>query len=238
MIETLLNQQETIETMEDRELKIIQNKIGYRFNSDSFLLVDFLFDRIKHNTKNEKFKVADLGAGVGIMSCLLAKSHYFNRIVAFEIQKSLAAIAHKNVVLNKQDNLIDIRCQDFAQEKRREDALFYDFIICNPPYKKIGTGKQNSCKEKLIARHEIKVCATSIAKSINYLMKPDGQAYIVYPTVRLPEIMITYKKHHLEPKSLQFVYHSINHGADIFLLELSKGGKESLKVLNPIFIKH
>ncbi len=60
----ILNNNEKIEDLEDKRLKIIQAKDSYRFSVDSILLLNFI--RLK-NYEN----IIDLGTGSGIIPLLL-----------------------------------------------------------------------------------------------------------------------------------------------------------------------
>ena len=76
-----LKENERIDNLEYKNLKIIQNKNGFCFGIDSVLLVDFAKD-IKKNAKG-----VDLGTGTGIISILLAAKTNLSNIIGVEIQK-------------------------------------------------------------------------------------------------------------------------------------------------------
>ena len=61
-MEIKLKENERIDDLEFKNLKIIQNKDGFCFGIDSILLTDFA-KNIKQNSK-----VIDLGTGTGIMT--------------------------------------------------------------------------------------------------------------------------------------------------------------------------
>ena len=226
---------ETLERMDQRDISILQNKEGYRFNSDSTLLIAFTINIIRLLPLNKQSRIADLGSGCGILSVLCAKSNLFAKVSAYEIQESLFELTKKNIKLNHVEELIEVFNQDYTSIDNKLELLSYDFIICNPPYTKIGDGKTSKNQEKLIARHEVKTTLETLGNAFNKLLKPTGRVFLVYPVRRLAEFIFYMKSIHLEPKTLQFIFHNKNADSELFLAELVKGGKSSLKVLEPFF---
>ncbi|MDA8339276.1 MAG: methyltransferase [Nitrospiraceae bacterium] len=96
----------TLDTI--RDIQIYQNKNGYRFSVDALLLFSFInLPRVK--------KIADLGAGSGIIGILLAKKYPDAKITLIELQKSLARLAEKNVVLNNLDERVKVVIADVKE---------------------------------------------------------------------------------------------------------------------------
>ena len=66
------------------------------------------------------------------------------------------------------------------------------------------------------------------------LLKNNGNFAIVHRPERLIEILLEFRKNNIEPKRIQFVYEKISKGSTLVLIEGQKGGKEGLKIENPI----
>lgn len=222
---------ESLEVMDDRALKVIQSRDGYRYNSDSFLLADFVVDRIRE-LKRPPGAIVDLGTGCGILALMMAKSKLFSKVSAFEVQEGLFGLAKRNIELNNLD--INLELKDFTL-KDPKDNLKYDYVISNPPYKKLGTGNINDNKEKEIARHEVRTDLKKLCNTLNYILNPQGRAFIVFPSYRMSEFIGVFKSFSLEPKTIQMIYHDSQSHSDNFLVEVVQGGKEFLKVLRPNF---
>ena len=82
-----LKNNERIDDLEFKGLKIIQNKEGFCFGIDSVLLSDFSKE-IKDNSI-----VLDLGTGTGILSILLSEKTKLKKIYGVEIQDEVADMA-------------------------------------------------------------------------------------------------------------------------------------------------
>ena len=74
-----LNENERIDDLEFKDLKIIQNKNGFCFGIDAVLLSDFAKD-IRNNAK-----VLDLGTGTGILGILLCGKTNPSKIYGIEL---------------------------------------------------------------------------------------------------------------------------------------------------------
>ena len=82
-----LNEDERIDDLEYKDLKLIQNKNGFCFGVDAVLLSDYA-KNIKKGTT-----VVDIGTGTGIVSILLCAKTNLKKIYGIEIQEDVAEMA-------------------------------------------------------------------------------------------------------------------------------------------------
>jgi len=223
------NNNEKIEDLGDKGLKIIQASDSYRFSVDSILLLNFI--RLK-NYEN----IIDLGTGSGIIPLLLFSKRKGLSIYGIEIQKELADMARRSVELNKLQNYIIIIQEDFRNLKNIFKNQQFDVVVSNPPYISLGQGKINPLSSKAIARHEIKGDLEDIISVSNYLLKNKGRIYLIYRSAKLIKLVLALKKFGIEPKVIKFIHPQPGEKANLVLLEGIKGGKEELKIENPIFL--
>ena len=97
-----LNENERIDDLEFKDLKIIQNKNGFCFGIDAVLLSDFAKD-IRNNAK-----VLDLGTGTGILGILLCGKTNLSKIYGIEVQSEVANMALRSITLNNLNNKFEI----------------------------------------------------------------------------------------------------------------------------------
>ena len=224
-----LNNNEKIEDLGDKRLKIIQARDSYRFSVDSILLLDFI--RLKNYEK-----IIDLGTGSGIIPLLLFGKRKGLSIYGIEIQKDLADMARRSVELNKLQNNITIIQEDFRNLKNIFKNQQFDVVVSNPPYISIGRGKINPSSSKAIARHEIKGDLEDMISTSNYLLKNKGRIYLIYRSAKLIKLVITLEKYGIEPKVIKFIHPRPGENANLVLIEGIKRGKEELRIEDPIFI--
>ena len=132
-----LNNNERIDDLEYKDLKIIQRKDGFCFGIDSVLLSNYAKD-IKRGTVG-----LDLGTGTGILGILLCGKTDLSKIYGIEVQQEVAEMAQRSIKLNNLENRFEIINKNIKDLESVFDKNSFDFIITNPPYKKMDTGKTN-----------------------------------------------------------------------------------------------
>ena len=219
------------------DIQLYQHKSGYRFSADAVLLSAFI------NTPRLK-KIADFGAGSGIIGLLLAKKYPAAEITLIELQENLVRLAEKNAALNGLDKDVkvvhaDIRklfSEGYVQRIGNDPLHTYDLVVSNPPFRKTKTGLISPDDEKATARHEIHLPIASLMKSAFSLLRHHGRLCVIYLPERLAEVMDAMRQHCLEPKRLCFVHSNVSSEAKMVLIEAVKEGKAGLKVERPLYL--
>jgi tRNA1Val (adenine37-N6)-methyltransferase len=223
------NFDETIDALFQGKLKFYQSRRGYRFSLDAILLAYFA-------TVKPKEKIADLGTGNGVIPLVLAQRVPSLSIVGVEVQGDLADRARRNVEVNGADERIRIIQGDVREITRMAAAESFDAVLCNPPYRKPGSGRTNPSEEKKIARHEILGTLQDFLEAGRYLLRADGRMTLVYPAVRSIDLLAALRAARLEPKRLRVVYSQPDAEASLILVEGVKGGRSGAKIMPPLFI--
>ena len=227
-----IKENERIDDLQYKDLKIIQETDGFCFGIDSILLSDFA-KNIKKNSK-----VADLGTGTGIIGVLLCKKTNLAEMTGIEIQEDVANMAERSIKLNNLEEkfrIINSNINEIFSRKLLEKNVF-DVVVMNPPYKEVGTGEINENEKKLISRHEIKANLSDFIKTASGLLKDKGELYIVHKPERMPDIIQKLRENKIEPKELRVVYSNKNSEASLILIKAVKGGKKFLKIDRPLYI--
>lgn len=172
-----LQEDEQLDDLLIDERKIIQQKDGYHFSSDSVRLAKFV-----------KFKsgdrICEFCAGSGIISILLAIDGA-NDLTCIELQKDLANICQKNVKINDFEGKIKVLNENLVDIHKKIGCEIFDIIICNPPFEKTKNNLEEN--QVNIAKFELCVNLKQIACEASRLLKFKGKFFAVVPAKRLFE---------------------------------------------------
>jgi tRNA1(Val) A37 N6-methylase TrmN6 len=222
------------DTLFDGRLICIQHRHGYRFSIDAVLLAHFI--KLRRDSH-----VLDIGGGCGVISLILAYRYQHVGITVLELQADLADLARKNIELNDAQaggfqERIEVVHGDLRTIDKHVQAGVYDWVVCNPPYRKSGSGRINPVSEQAVARHELQADLQAVIAACVYAVRTRGRVAFVYPAVRGISLFHEMRNQGLEPKRLQVVYSYPSSQAGLLLVEAVKGGGEELKIAPPFYI--
>ena len=229
-MEIELEENERIDDLGVKNLKIIQNKSGFCFGIDSVLLSNFA-----KNIKKDSM-VLDLGTGTGIIPTLLCGKTELKKVIGVEIQKDVANMAKKSIKLNKLEDKFEIINENIINLNKIFKKNTFDVIITNPPYKKKNTGVINENEKKLISRHEMTASLEDFIRITKDLLKDKGEFYMVHRPDRLVDILSLMRKYKIEPKKLQFVCANKNKEPNLILIKGIKNANNFLKIEKNLYI--
>ena len=225
-----LKENERIDDLEFKGLKIIQNEKGFCFGMDSVLLSDFA-----KNMKNNS-TVLDLGTGTGIIPILLCGKTNLKKVIGIEIQQDVANMAKRSSQLNNLQDRFEVVNTNIIDLKNIYEKQSFDVIVTNPPYKKENTGITNENEAKLISRHEITANLEDFISISKDLLKDKGEFYMVHRPERLVDILSLMRKYKIEPKILKFVSPNKNKEPNLILIKGIKNANSFLKVEKNLYV--
>ena len=229
-MENILKENERIDDLEYKGLKIIQNKDGFCFGMDSVLLSDFA-----KNMKKEA-KVLDLGTGTGIIPILLCGKTNLKEVIGVEVQEEVAQMASRSIKLNNLENRFKIINENIINLTNIYKKQIFDVIVTNPPYKKKDTGIINENEKKILSRHEITATLEDFIKVSKDLLKDKGEFYMVHRPERLVDILNLMRTYRIEPKILRFVCPKQNKEPNLILIKGVKNAKPFLKIEKNLYV--
>ena len=220
---------ETLGTLFNGQLAILQSRRGYRFSLDALLLAYFAADK-------ETKKVADLGTGNGVIPMILSHRNPAVFVWGLEVQEALASRARRNLRLNSLDKRVRIVQGDVRAIHRMAAPESFDAVLCNPPYRRPSSGRVSPNAEKKIARHEVMGTLQEFLTAGRYLLTFKGRMTLVYAAVRCIDLLHSMRNAGLEPKRLRMVHSFPDTEASLVLVEGIKGGKSGIKILSPLIV--
>lgn len=211
------------------QLCIAQGIAGYRFSLDAFLLADFVLPCAPQ-------PLLDLGTGCGVIALLLARRFPQAFIVGLELQERLIADARQNVADNRLTQRVALLQADARQSKNLFRSGAFGTVVCNPPYRILGSGRINPNPSKAVARHELTLTLAQWVAACRHLLAKGGLLTLIYHPSRLDELCAQLRAAHLQPRRLRLVHSTLQTPASMMLLEAVKSGGDALTVLPPLVI--
>ncbi len=209
------------------DIRLYQHRRGYRFSVDSVLL--YAFSEMKRPSR-----VADLGAGSGVVGLLLAKKYPDASVELIELQEGLCRLAKRNIRLNRLGGRVRAIRADMRDLPQGLGQ--FDLVASNPPFRRKGAGRLSRGDERALARHELELTLGELVSAAAGLLRHLGRFFVVYHPQRLSELIQELRAAGLEPKRLRFVHGNQGSEARMVLLEAAKGGRVGLKVERPLFL--
>ena len=154
---------------------IKQKGLKNKINEDSLWLCSFIEQDL-----NQK-KVVELGSGSGLISIFIEKNFEVKEVVSVEVEDVAFEALEKNIKINK-CRKIKAHKGDIKKLKNNLNPASYDSIVTNPPYYKIGHGKQPLSREIMCNMQDI-------FKISSYLLTKTGSLIICYPKTRDQELL-------------------------------------------------
>lgn len=208
-------------------LKIYQDTDEFRFSIDAVLLAHFV-------TIKEQFRYGELGTGTGAVA-LICSARGAQHIKAFEINEKTCHMARKSVAYNGLEGKIEVIQGDYRRAYEAYGNTF-DGIFVNPPYFKVGTGRQSHEGSRSLALHEVETTLADVAQSVKRLLLYGGYCWMIYRSDQLAYAFSALRAEQLEPKRIRFVHSDEEKPSKLVLIEAKYGGKEGLIVEKPLYI--
>lgn len=201
---------------------IYQPEKGYRYNSDTLFLYDFI------SRLNLKGRVLDVGSGSGILGILLNRD--FPKIELHSVEKQV--FFHKLTRKNSEVNLIENRNIniDFLETDTFQE---FDYIVSNPPF--YHSNVVQSKNENInIARYNHNLPIDNFIKRVSQSLKPKGYFLFCYDAKQFQHLSLTLSLNRLNIERVRFVYPSIDKDASLVMIQARKSSKSPMIVEKPL----
>ena len=204
----------------------------HRFSTDAFLLAYYAGVR-------STSVVCDLCTGCGIIPLIFCKNAKPRLIYAVDIQEEAVALLQKTVDENGLQNSVQPITADLRSLS--QNIIGYesvDIVTANPPYMTGGSGFTKESEAQAIARHELTCSVDDVCAAAAKLLKYGGYLKMCHRPERLSDVINAMRSHNLEPKSITFVFNSINDRPWLFLISGKKGAAPGMIVEKPMILRN
>lgn len=203
-------------------MRIFQPKYGYRYNSDTIMLYNFI-------TKL-KGDVLDVGCGCGILGLLLKRDFKDINLSMIDILEENIKIATKNAFEN--EILANIINGDFS---KMDESFKFDYIVSNPPFYHEGVIKSGNLHKK-ISRYNSNLSLQNLLQKSFKLLKQNGILIFCYDAKKISKIFFELHNLKFNVNKIQFIYPKCEKNSKLVLIEAKKNSKSLCEILPPIFV--
>lgn len=219
---------EKLEDLQCDGLQLIQSSAEYRFTTDAVLLANFCKDMTGK-------RCVDLCAGSGVISLLLARKKHPASVVGVEIQPQLADMMLRSVQYNGLQDVVSVVNADLKDYGERNKNCA-DVVVCNPPYRKAGSGERQLAQNIALCRHEITATLNDVVRCASMLLNNRGSFYLVHQSNRLAEITVSCARNNLAVKEILPVCPKPDKQPNVVLVRAVKGGGADCILHSPMYV--
>lgn len=157
-------------------------------------------------------------------------------MVAVEVQEGLVELAKKNAELLGAGGRFEIIAGNWKKVEKYFPAKSFHVVMSNPPYRKLKTGKIAPSGSKAIAKHETKGTMRELIGAARYLLKPTGRFYLMYPPLRLEELVQELASGGFKMQKLACIHPYPDRPATQVMVEAVLAKNRELKIEAPVIV--
>ncbi|MGN0771199.1 MAG: tRNA1(Val) (adenine(37)-N6)-methyltransferase [Christensenellales bacterium] len=214
-MDIMLRQNERLDDLEYKGMKLIQDKEGYCFTSDAVLLAN-------HVRAGKNDVVVDFGCGNGVVALLVAAKTTASSVVGIEVQRQAYLLAERNVELNGMQDKIRLFNDDISNADKLLGKESVSVVVCNPPYFQADSGQKRLSESIALSRHESTCTLDDIIAKASAILKFGGKLFMIHKCERMAQVLTSMSNHNIQPKKVTLVYPKADKAPDTFVVEGKK----------------
>lgn len=205
-------------------ITLYQYKNGYRYNSDTIFLYDFI------SSKKPKGKVLDVGSGCGVLGLLIKRDFENIELFSIDIQDKNSKLTQKNADVNSLE--VKVLNGDFLNYDFEER---FDFVISNPPFYNQGA-KKSEDRSLYLSRHSDALPFYDFAKKVYAVLKPKGSFVFCYDAKQTDIIFSSLLELRFKVNSMKFIHPKREKDASLIMVEARRESKSLSRVEPPLVV--
>lgn len=187
------------------------------------------------NGKGSRF--ADLCSGSGVVGILVSKRRKDTQAVCFEYFEKACDAAKASIEDNGLSDRMRVVCGDIKKIKELSSSGLFDFVTVNPPYMKANSGIRPANEMIAAAKQEILCNLDDVLSAASYLLKPDGQLFVIFRLERYEELMTALPAAGLNPVSVREVKTTADMEPKLVVVQAKKGTNVWLEIEKPLVLR-
>lgn len=198
---------------------------GYRYNSDTLLLYDFIA------SLKPKGRVLDVGCGCGILGLLLKRDFPSLQLHLIDLQTQNCTLSIENAKQN------DIELEETLNGNFLETKFEYKFdcIVSNPPFYHKGTVKSEDDSLSK-SRHSSHLPFEKFAQKVTKTLTNQGYFFFCYDAKQFDLVAHALVENGLKIEDVRFVHVKEDKEASLVLVRSRKSSKTLCKIHPPLFV--
>jgi FkbM family methyltransferase len=214
----------------DKRFSFFRGKLDLIQPEEHKVSVDLILFLSKAKGIKRSSKVADLGAGFGFLSVVIAKK-FGCRVIAVERDERLYNLLRENIKINLLESLITPLKGDIRRIEELIEKGSVDVVITNPPFypREYGVRDGGFHFEEDTKLEDFIVASSRI-------LRDGGYFNLLIPAFRLHESFSTMGETNLPPRFLSIVYPKPSKGGRLSIVSSIKNVPGPLSVEKAIFI--
>ncbi len=162
-----------------KEFIVKQDLCGMKVSTDACILGALAY----HDINTAAQSVLDIGTGTGLLSLMLGQHKQITSVTAVELNPNAVAQAQCNFDEAPWSSKLQVLHTDITHTHELHTCS-YDIIICNPPF--FSNHLPSQAAARRMAMHDMTLTKETLAFAITQYLKPNGKAYILYPSNEWP----------------------------------------------------
>ena len=208
-------------------LTLVQEEPWFPLGQDTLLLARFAAERARG-------RGLDLGCGQGFLAILTALRRPGLTLEGLECFPGAAALAAENA--RRAGLALPVTVGDAEALPGSLHGRF-DFVLCNPPYFRPGTGKIAPNPARAAARTGTESGLGAFLRGAFLAIKTGGKLFVCFPAGEGASLFSALEQNRLALKRLRPVYPGPDKPAYLLLAEAVKDGGAGMTLLPPLFLR-
>ncbi len=214
----------------DRAVPFFRGKVKFFQPQKHRISVDLIVFLSKLKGIKRSSKVADLGAGFGFLSVVVAKK-FGCTVHALERDQDMLRLLKENVKLNG----VEDRVFPVPGDVRKIEEVFkrgeFDAVLTNPPFYPIEYGVKGRD-----AHFEEDTTLRDFIRASSYLLRDGGYLNLILPSFRLYEAFLLMRDENLPPRFLSIVYPKLSKEGRLSIVSSIRNRPGPLRVEKAVVI--